>query len=148
MNLREGTRRLALLLGVVGAILGGFASYSELQSTREQRAQDAKFEKLAISEVVQQARPSCLSDSPSSGYAKLGSQLQSNSEGIKTIQWNEDCTVAWIQTDAGEWLFPKHTPRSWDYSLIALFPILGFFIPWGAVRAVGWVFAGFVASPK
>jgi len=28
MNLKEGTRRLALLLGVVGAILGGFASYT------------------------------------------------------------------------------------------------------------------------
>ena len=32
MNLKEGTRRLALLLGVVGAILGGFASYLVLQT--------------------------------------------------------------------------------------------------------------------
>jgi len=38
MNLREGTRRLALLLGVVGTIFGGFASYMELQTVQNQRA--------------------------------------------------------------------------------------------------------------
>jgi hypothetical protein len=38
MNLAEGTRRLALLLGVVGAILAGFASYLELQTVLGQRA--------------------------------------------------------------------------------------------------------------
>lgn len=49
MNLREGTRRLALLLGVVGVLLGGFASYVELQSTIGQRAAHNRFEQLANS---------------------------------------------------------------------------------------------------
>ena len=56
MNLREGTRRLALLLGVAGAILGGFASYSELQTVREQWASHNRFERLANSDVVQEER--------------------------------------------------------------------------------------------
>ena len=56
MNLREGTRRLALLLGVVGAILGGFASYLFLQPALEQRARHNRFEQLANSDVVKQER--------------------------------------------------------------------------------------------
>jgi hypothetical protein len=56
MNLREGTRRLALLLGVVGAILGGVASYLELQSIFEQEAHHDRFEELENSDVVQFVR--------------------------------------------------------------------------------------------
>ena len=56
MNLREGTRRLALLLGVVGAILGGIASYLVLQPALEQRARHNRFEQLANSDVVKQER--------------------------------------------------------------------------------------------
>ena len=54
MNLREGTRRLALLLGIVGAIVGGFASYLELQTTLVQQASHNRFEQLADSDVVKQ----------------------------------------------------------------------------------------------
>ena len=149
MNVREGTRRLALLLGVVGALFGGFLSYSELQSVIHRRADRQHFAQLADSAVVQQARKNCLSDNPPPGYAKLGSQLQPNSARIKTINWTEDCKVAWIETDTGEELFPgpDHAP-GWEYLLIMLSPVFGFFIPWGAVRAIGWVLAGFVAGPK
>ena len=58
MNLREGTRRLALLLGVVGAILGGLASYLELQSVLVQRERHNKFERLTNSDVVKQVQNS------------------------------------------------------------------------------------------
>ena len=58
MNLREGTRRLALLLGVAGAILGGFASYDYLQTNLNQRARHNRFEQLAASDVVMQERKS------------------------------------------------------------------------------------------
>ncbi len=56
MNLKEGTRRLALILGAVGALLGGFASYMELQTVLSQSALHNKFERLANSDVVKQAR--------------------------------------------------------------------------------------------
>ena len=148
MNLREGTRRLALLLGALGAIAGGFASYSELQSVKEQRASYIKFERLAASGVVQQERKNCLSDNPPPGYTKLGAQLPANSAGIEAIEWTDDCRVDMIKTEAGEWLYPELAPRPWEYLLIALFPVLGFFIPWGAVRAIGWVLAGFLQPSK
>ena len=144
MNLREGTRRLALLLGVVGAILSGFGSYIGLQTVSDQRASRAKFEQMANSDVVEQERKICLSDHPPPGYAKLGSQLQANTAGIKSINWTDGCRVDMIETDAGEWLYPELGPGAWEYFLITLLPIIGFFIPWGAIRAIGWVGSGFV----
>lgn len=67
MNLREGTRRLALLLGVLGVMAGGFASYAELQSVLALRTAHNHFEQLASSPVVQQARNSCLGSNAPSG---------------------------------------------------------------------------------
>ena len=77
MNLREGTRRLALLLGLAGAIFCGVLSYAQLQS-----------------------------------------------------------------------VYTTPAPGAWSYVLIAIFPVLGFFIPWIAVRSIGWVFAGFIQPSK
>ena len=55
MNLREGTRRLALLLGVVGAIVCGLLSYVQLQSDLHQRADHIRFEQLADSPYIRVA---------------------------------------------------------------------------------------------
>lgn len=78
MNFREGTRRLALLLGVVGALLGGYGSL------------------IAV-------------------------------EGIQ---------------------YQKLAPSVGSYVLIATFPLLGFFVAWGVVRAIAWMIAGFSHPPQ
>jgi hypothetical protein len=205
MNLREGTRRLALLLGVVGAILGGFASYAELQSVLEQRARHNRFEQLAALDVVQQERKelqaepndwqkvpddkwakyAVKSDDTPQIDAKTGERVanpQTAEHGpwekypekstahkyyitdedgtvltsqvwvgeVKTINWTmgKAYAVKSIETVDGQTLYPTPAPSAWMYLLVALFPILGFFIPWGAIRAIGWVGAGFVARPK
>lgn len=177
MNLKEGTRRLALLLGVAGAILGGFASYLELQTVLDQRARHNKFEQLAASEVVQQARKGCFeSNAPSENqpwdkyHTLQKNQPQSpkgdklitpycfipdnepnafyytpselNSSGIKTVYF-ENREIVSIETPDGQKKYPTLAPSAWLYLLIVLFPIFGFFIPWGAIRAIGWVAAGF-----
>jgi hypothetical protein len=78
-----------------------------------------------------------------------------NSGGIKTIYWNKKDSfgkisyqVGLIQTEDGQNLFPTREPSAWKDPLIALFPIVGFFISWGAVRAIGWVVAGFFQGSK
>ena len=93
MNLKEGTRRLALLLGAVGAIVGGVASYSELQTILKLRASHNRFEQLAASPVAQQARRS-LEVVCADGHAdnQCGDEQyvpmsEVNSGGIKTIYW-------------------------------------------------------------
>jgi hypothetical protein len=155
MNLREGTRRMALLSGAVGAILGGFASYSELQTLLEQKASHNRFVQLAGSAAAQEALHSlkltCAQD-PSNkqcGDEQYVPMSEVNSGGIETIYWSKDYRVEWIKTDDGENLFATSpSPPAWEYLLVAIFPILGFFIPWGIIRAVGWVGAGFVAPLK
>jgi hypothetical protein len=146
VNLKEGTRRLALLLGVIGAILGGFGSYMELQTTVEQRASNVKFEQLVASDVVQQERKNCLDPPP--GYDKLNSQLQPNRLGIESISWTEDCRVGTIETGS-DFLFALTPPSLWFSCLLAAsFPFLGFLVPWGAIRAVGWVGVGFIEKKQ
>jgi len=220
MNLNEGKRRLALLLGAVGAIFGGFASYLELHTILEQGARHNKFEQLANSDVVKNegidwtlalryapkeaiealrklpegqqrdalraltqeervdlfARLKCASsqwgvdstvaiqenlsqvdrwvqyaqNDPYACTAEAGDPPPSivNKRGIKAINWSRTLGVKSIETEDGQTLYPTPAPSAWLYLLVALFPILGFFIPWGAVRAIRWVGAGFVASTK
>ncbi len=182
MNLREGTRRLALLLGVVGAILGSFASYLELQTVLNQRARHNRFEQLANSSVAEQGRKTCfVSNAPSEHqpwekYQAPKEKLPSytigdklippycfipvdepnahyytpsdlNSGGIKTIHF-ENHEIASIETPDGQTINPTPSPAARLYLLIALFPVIGFFIPWGAIRTIGWVGAGFFQPSK
>ena len=45
-------------------------------------------------------------------------------------------------------LYPTPSPSAWLYFSIVLFPVLGFFIPWGALHAIGWVGSGFSQPAK
>lgn len=171
MNLREGTRRLAMLLGVVGALLGGFASYMQLQTVMRQREDHARFEQLANSDVVQQARAALYAVGPKhdpplpagatiltpcdvyavgeKAYKKFDCYTSTVREGgITAIAWNTGYEVYSIETTDGQTLYPTPAPRAWSYALIAILPVFGFFIPWGAVRAIGWVGAGFFQPSK
>lgn len=199
MNLKEGTRRLALLLGAAGALFGGFVSYLQLQSVLQQRASHVKFERLANSDVIQQARKSievsesrpprntgvpfnpnapytsasesapakfdwsavriCPSESPRQHLDDNGNPIAAKADltgcytemdrgGIKTIHWTKDLKAESIETDDGQTLYPTPAPGAWSYILVAVLPLLGFLLPWGVVRAIGWVGAGFVAGPK
>ena len=160
MNLREGTRRLALLLGVAGAIYCGVFSYVQLQSTMRQRADHRRFERLANSRVVQQDRESLLalakrnggwiiSDPPPktlSGKLIDTKALASavNRDGIREIGWSEGYKrVVYLETQDDQLIYPTPAPGVWSYILVAVLPLAGFFIPWGIIRAIGWVVAGF-----
>jgi MgtE-like protein len=238
MNVKEGMRRLALVVGVVGAALGGFAAYAYLRDAIAARARYKSFELLATSDVVQQERTSWLlarlppSYAPSSEITKdttpgqaieilralpegkqrealarltleakkgildelnkqrdivsawksfgperreelLGrmspeqkSNLQAmierlqqseqdpyaaiakpfsevNKGRIKTIHWTKDLGVESIETEDGATLYPTPRPTLWPYLWAAIFPVLGFVIPWGSVRTLAWVGVGF-----
>jgi hypothetical protein len=67
---------------------------------------------------------------------------------IKTIHWTKDYGVKSIETEDGQTLYPTTAPNRWLYLLVALFPVFGFLIPWGTIRAIGWVGAGFVQPSK
>lgn len=172
MNLREGTRRLALLLGLAGTLGGCFVSYLEWQDFQSQRTRHVKFEQLANSDVVKEQRKTLQSPDPFAGIAKPipqhGRAKLSDAQplpqidpntgerqgwewpstvdkgGIKAIRWSENYGVESIETEEGETLYQTPAPSAWLYLLIAFFPLLGFVIPSGAVRAIGWTLEGFI----
>jgi hypothetical protein len=243
MNLKEGTRRLALLLGVVGAIFGGVVSYFQLQSTIRQRGNYQRFEELANSQATnvqrncilgivgkqgcrepgnspypnttrvslpngeardypkemseEQIEATLRKEFPSNNNAKIdpyaataepndweevdpktlkpikkkvylddnGNPISQssapsltsgnapdastvNKDGIAVIRWTKSLAIASIETQDGQTLYPTPAPGAWSCVAIALLPLLGFFIPWGAVRAIGWVGDGFAESSK
>jgi hypothetical protein len=95
------------------------------------------------------AATSSTTPSTADPYAAIATPLSSevNRGGIATINWSHDYGVASIETDR-QTLYPTAAPSSWLYLFIVLLPLLGFIVPWVAIRAIGWVGAGFVASPK
>ncbi len=268
MNVNEGMRRLALLLGAVGAVLGGFVSYTLLSGALHQIARHNAFERLAHSSVVEQARAHWIAarippdydalsrrfggrtsvpmfdpkgtvrEIPAEDVSKalaaggeiairfkapdgterwvreserdaaikaggvpdvpdysdqqkllaaiwrsLGAKerhemlAEMNAEqagalqalldqealqgsdwfaenaplppsevdrgGIRAIHWNRDLAVDSIETEGGQTLYPAPEPSGRTYPLIVVLPVIGFVLPWGAIRAICWVGAGF-----
>lgn len=196
MNLSDGTRRLALGLGVVCAAFGGFGSFKVLMPI----VSHYKFQALAGSETAQRERQWYMQDVQRERAIYLGKEAQLQTEmpvarrkdnlhilekrqdmalriqllsietseelfrieqthssvnrnGIRRIQWTGDYGVEsidaskpWprpldveaIETQGGEILAPTPSPAAWEYVLIALFPVLGFLVGCGAVRAIAW----------
>ena len=140
-----------MLLGAAGAIIGGVFAYAQLQSTMRQRADHKQFEQLANSDAVQQDRKDFLAGWVSID-SKTGERIQWDQQvdkgGIKTIHWTKDNEIESIETEDGQTLYPTPAPGVWSYFLIAILPMLGFFIPWGVVRAIGWTLAGFIQPTR
>jgi len=60
-------------------------------------------------------------------------------DGIKTIRWTSDHQVGSLETQDGQTLYPTSAPGARSYILIAILPILGFFIPWARfAQSHGW----------
>jgi len=191
MNFKEGMRRLALLLGGVGAIVGGLASYTLLQSAIRQRAEHTRFEQLSSLNIVTQTKSEG-SDVPTTPdrYTELASRLGGWTAGLGKMtlsefgEWAKNKfpeysnlpnvaralrvlhkypqyqqfivpagpsptgTRSDVLIEGGQTIYPTPAPGKWSYVVIAILPLLGFLIPWAAVRAIGWVGAGFCADPK
>jgi hypothetical protein len=131
----------------VGAIFCGLSSYSQLRSALDQRERHNRFEQLASADVVKKLRASLGKPSIASpGWNVVATEV--HEQGIKTIHWTGDCRVGSIETEDGQTLYPTPTPPTRTYVLIGLLPVFGFFVPWGAVRTIEWVGAGYKKSPE
>ena len=71
-----------------------------------------------------------------------------NKGSIKTIVWKKDYGVYSIETEDGATLYATPAPTLWPYLWAAVFPVLGFAIPWAAVRALAWAGVGFFEKSK
>jgi hypothetical protein len=69
--------------------------------------------------------------------------------GIKSITWaGSDFSIESIKTQDGRFLYSRNAPSVHMYLLHACWPVLGFLLPWGAIRVIAWVLLGFQQSSK
>lgn len=131
MNLGEGMRRLALVLGLVGGLVGVAVGY--IPAADIWRARRAHAFTLINAPQTDSHNPGGGStshdDPPKEGPTSLppGYKLDStaNASDIQPVAQ------------------PIDPPSRSAYLLPLSFPLIGFVIPWLAIRAMGWVLIGF-----
>lgn len=119
MRTGEGFRRLALALGIIGVLIGGYyRAWPQYKTVRERGWHHAYFET--------QAR----------------NHPDATIEKVPWEPWQFVLTEPQIYREA----FPKDwriKPDWRDYAALLIPVALGFLIPWGIVRATAWVAHGF-----
>jgi hypothetical protein len=176
MNINEGVRRLAIFAGVLGAVAGGFYAHKDLRYVSSERYQHRVFEKLAASDVVKRDQSilrlakenGAILDEPISSellrpkeftqgappatlppdFKDWDSAKPVLTNGIKAIFYKPDLIINYFEMQDGGYVFSGPSPSAWSYLLWVVFPALGFFIGWGAIRGIGWVATGFFQTPK
>jgi hypothetical protein len=129
INLREGTRRLALFLGAIGLLCGGLASYFQSQDVMRENANHRKWGRLANSVAVQHERKELQKYPAPAGFYPDPSTI--NGDGVRTVVWKNGYEVASLVTEDGETLYSRPAPSVLEYLLVMILPIFGFLIPWG-----------------
>lgn len=67
--------------------------------------------------------------------------------GIDEWYFENEGKLSYIKATDGTTVYAATEPV-WSYLLLPVFPVLGFIIPWGAVRLVTWVGSGFFQSSQ
>ena len=157
MNTREGMRRLGIVLGVLGGVLGGFFGYSDAQNLWNTRMTHRKFESIMALPTMQKvAKADWVTVSggpvkPPEGYILTPSQggiIEVNLEGIKRVLTDKTGMVSSIELLTGETVRRTEPPTLQAYLAPLFFPVIGFLLPWGAVRVLTWVGIGFLEPPR
>lgn len=140
MNIREGFRRFSLVFGLLGFVAGlvvatveafpaaaAFKEYSRLNKLKKDfNIQSSIYD-------VDRARSAGVPDDVMFNY------LESHEK------WNTDAILRAGYSKAEVLSVVKESPRAPIFDLLAvvMFPLAGFFIPWGALRSIGWMIDGF-----
>lgn len=70
-------------------------------------------------------------------------------DGIQTVDADKNGVIVAIQLSSGEWVqkepqnLKAHLAFFGRLLLLLLYPLIGFFVPWGAIRTIAWVVSGF-----
>lgn len=135
MNLNEGTRRLALLLGIVGMIAGGAHAYQQCQTVRHER------EILDLTPAQWQMMSHVQRHDALYGMEEW--QRAALAKDLGYYDWL-DVDKAMNAACADSVLPHPPTPSSLAYFWAAVWPLVGFLVPWVAIRATVWVGKGFL----
>jgi hypothetical protein len=56
--------------------------------------------------------------------------------------------ISMIETEDGQKVYRTDPPSFWAYLLLPVFPVLGFLLPWGAIKTLTWIGVGFFSQGK
>jgi hypothetical protein len=142
-------RRLGILLGVLGCVVGIFTAYFELRELRRSSIQSEKFTSIMASPDIRAAVDAIAQTDWFDENAPLNTQPQTATVNIKlggirqAVVDKKAKKVTSVTLETGESFYRTETPTLQSYLIPLLFPIIGFVVPWGAVRVLVWIGSGF-----
>ncbi|MBZ5675535.1 MAG: hypothetical protein LAP61_14945 [Acidobacteriia bacterium] len=75
-----------------------------------------------------------------------GLVVEVNLDGIKEVVIDKAGSVSSIELLTGESIQRIEAPTLRAYLALLLYPVLGFFAPWGFIRLLAWIGAGFLST--
>ncbi len=135
LNYRERPRKTAIsicLIGIlVGGVLGELLREYSARALAETTHQHLVFSALLNSAEVRAALASKNSSSPNE-------MIQVNGPWARDVFWQDGHAVYFVLAD-GSFFFDSNRPPVWLFPMVLLCPLLGFLIPWGVMKALGWI---------
>ncbi len=147
LNYREGPRKIAISLCLVGILAGGVIGelLREEMATETATAsrQHAVFTALLGSPEVRAALAAKSGgDSPSASE-----MIAVNGPWARDLFWQDGHVVYFVLGD-GSFYFESARPPVWVYPMVLLCPVLGFLIPWVVMKGLSWMGVGYFAKKQ
>lgn len=154
MNIKEGMRRLGLLVGCCGAITGGMLAYPDAESLPQTKAAQHRFESLMDTPAMREVAKSAVTTAGQNPeFVKElrehnGTSVEVDKDGIEGVLLDETGRISSIDLTTGRSVKRVEPPPLMAYFGLLLYPLFGFLIPWGCFRLLTWVGIGFFVQQQ
>ena len=145
MNLREGMRRVGMVLGLIGFCVGSFVAYDYITPLLRQATEAREYQ--AQLRVQGTESPKRGTGKYKADLSKYGTVTTAGPAHEGPARQQRDSAGDAAQKSSAD-LYPTFSkiPSFWQYLPALAFPLLGFLMPWGAIKALTWIGTGFVTS--
>lgn len=172
MNFKEGMRRVGVLLGLAGAVVGGLFAHGQVTQLWAIHSANREFETALGSPTVRSVtaalqkyrrepwntfrsgefldyvpKDEMISRSAPKEDRVDVTVIQVDHGGVKYMTSDQAGLVQSIVLTTGEHLYQREAPALGAFLVPILYPLVGFLVPWGAIRAITWIGMGFF-EPK
>jgi len=149
MNLKEGTRRVGIVLGIIGMFGGLSVAWLGGSEIMQQRADFRRFQTL--SKLPQVAKFVAMSFGGQRS-AQIGLDPEdAQTTGIRTVHYFAGASptaleLSYFEMLGGTIIAAKNPPSVDQYLALPCLPVFGFLLPWGLVKTLYWVAHGFSST--
>lgn len=164
LTIQRGIRRVALVVGLAGAVAGGFLAWPTAEQIRGLHQRAVIVQKII--RRLREAQPppkgailyySAQRDKIDRGVIPDDASLAGPPETVsvyvnqddvdKVIVYRRTGLISSVTLKNGETLADAPLEPAWHTYLFPLFaPLAGFLLPWGVIRLLAWTISGFIAK--